>query len=219
MNKNPIISDAIDHYVNGIVTRETPVQRRLREETAKMPQSVMQTTPDQVAFLAMLVRLMDARRILEIGTFTGYSALAMASALPENGRLIACDVSKAWTDIARRYWQEAGIAGRIELRLAPALETLAALLKEGGAGSFDLAFIDAVKTEYDAYYEACLKLLRPGGVIAFDNMLWGGDVADPSVQDEQTAALRDLNAKIRDDERVDACLLTIADGIMLVRKR
>ena len=218
MSKNPFLSEQVDRYVTEL-TRETPVQRRLREETAKLPQAVMQITPDEGAFLTMLVRLTGAKRIIEIGTFTGYSALAMASALPDGGKLIACDVSKAWTDIAKRYWQEAGVADRIALWLAPAKEALAALLKESHAETFDLAFIDAVKTEYDDYYEACLKLLKTGGVIAFDNMLWGGDVADASVQDEQTVALRKLNAKLRDDERVDACMLTIADGVMLARKR
>ncbi len=219
MNKNPIISDTIDHYLRDVITRETPVQRRLREETSRLPMSVMQTTPDQVEFLAMLVKLLGAKRVIEIGTFTGYSALAMALALPENGRLDACDISKEWTDVAKRYWQEAGVSERIKLHLAPAQETLAKFLQQGQAGTFDFAFIDADKQGYDAYYETCLKLVRQGGLIAFDNMLWGGDVADPSVQDVQTRALRDLNAKIRDDGRVDCCLLTVADGIMLARKR
>jgi len=219
MNKNPIISDSIDHYLRDVITRETPVQRRLREETSRLPMGVMQTTPDQVQFLAMLVKMLAAKRVLEVGTFTGYSALAMALALPEGGKLDACDTSKEWTDIAKRYWQEAGVLDRITLHLAPAQKTLPDFLKQGLADAFDLAFIDADKQAYDAYYEACLKLVRPGGVIAFDNMLWGGDVADNSVQDAQTRALRDLNAKIRDDERVDCALLTVADGIMLARKR
>jgi caffeoyl-CoA O-methyltransferase len=219
MNKNPIVSDTVDQYLRDVITRETAVQRRLREETASMPMAVMQTTPDQVQFLGMLVKMLGAKHVLEIGTFTGYSALAMALALPENGKLIACDVSKEWTDMARRYWEEASVADRIDLRIAPAQETLAELLKQGMENTFDLAFIDADKQGYDAYYEACLKLVRQGGAIAFDNMLWGGDVADSSVQDAQTRALRTLNAKIRDDERVDCCLLTIADGIMLAYKR
>jgi predicted O-methyltransferase YrrM len=219
MNKNPTISDNIQRYVCDVITRETPVQCRLREETARLPMAVMQTTPDQVQFLGMLVKMLGAKRLLEVGTFTGYSALAMAMALPEGGRLDACDVSQEWTDVAQRYWKEAGVANRIALHLAPAKETLANFLKQGLTGAFDVAFIDADKQAYDEYYEACLKLVRPGGVIAFDNMLWGGDVADASVQDAQTRALRDLNAKIRDDERVDCCLLTVADGIMLARKR
>jgi caffeoyl-CoA O-methyltransferase len=217
MSKNPILSDSIDQYVCDVITRETPVQRRLREETSRSPHSVMQTTPDQVAFLAMLVRLTGAKRVLEIGTFTGYGALAMAMALPEGGELHTCDIDEECTAIAKRYWQEAGVAERITLHLAPAQNTLAKFLQ--AKEMFDLIFVDADKKAYDAYYEAALKLIPHGGVIAFDNMFWGGDVADPSVQDEQTAALRNLNAKIRDDERVDCSLLTIADGFMLVRKR
>jgi len=219
MSKNLGLAANVERYVTEEITRETKIQKRLREETGRMPKSLMQTTPDQVAFLYMLVRMTSARRILEIGTFTGYSALAMASALPDNGILIACDVSKEWTDIARRYWKEAGVDGRIDLRLAPAQETLAKLLAEGHAGTFDLVFIDADKPGYDHYYEASLKLLKTGGVIAIDNMLWSGAVADPSQQDANTIALHRLNLKIRNDERVDACLLTVADGLMLVRKR
>jgi predicted O-methyltransferase YrrM len=165
------------------------------------------------------VRLTEARKALEIGVFTGYSALAVASALPEDGKLIACDVSEEWTRIARRYWQEAGLSSRIDLRLGPAAETLAALLREGGAGSFDFAFIDADKDNNDVYYEACLKLVRPGGLIAVDNAIWGGRVADPAVQDAETEAIRALNLKMRDDPRVEACLLTVGDGVMLARKR
>jgi predicted O-methyltransferase YrrM len=215
--KNPISTEAIERYVCETITRETDVARRLRAETTKLPNAVMQTTPDQVAFLALLVKTLGAKRVLEVGTFTGYSALGMALALPGDGKLIACDISKEWTDMARRFWKEAGVEKRIELKLAPAQETLAALIKE--KVSFDFAFIDADKTGYDAYYEACLKLLRPGGMVAFDNMLWSGAVADNSIKDADTVALRKLNAKIRDDERVDACLLTVADGIMLARKR
>jgi caffeoyl-CoA O-methyltransferase len=219
MSKNPLLANQVDHYITEIISRETKIQRSLREETAKLRQRAMQTTPDQVAFLAMLVKITGAKRILEIGTFTGYSALAMGMALPEGGKIVCCDVSKAWADIAQRYWQEAGILNRIDLRLAPAIDTLTALLKQGMASSFDMAFIDADKTNYDDYYEACLKLVKTGGIIALDNMLWGGSVVDPSEQDEFTVALRNLNTKIRDDERVEICLLTVADGIMLVRKQ
>jgi len=219
MSKSFLLPEALDHYVCAVVTRETPVAQALREETARMPMHVMQISPDEAAFLAQLVRMQNARRVLEIGTFTGYSALAMAQALPDAGRLFACDISREWTDIARRYWREAGVEQKIELRLAPALETLAAMLNEGMAATFDLAFIDAEKTEYDAYFEACLTLLKPGGVMAFDNMLWSGAVADPSVCDAETLALRALNLKLRDDQRVDACMLTIADGVMLARKK
>ncbi len=218
MNRS-LVPDAVERYVALEIAQETSVQRRLRAETTTMPHGGMQIGADQGALLAMLARLVDARRAIEIGTFTGYSALAVAAALPPGGKLICCDVSEEWTSVARRYWQEAGVADRIELRLAPALETLAALLRQGGAETFDLAFIDADKTNYDAYYEACLKLIRRGGAIALDNMLWSGKVADPSVHDDDTDALRALNAKIRDDRRVDACLLTVGDGVMLARKR
>ncbi|HEY7944947.1 MAG: O-methyltransferase [Burkholderiales bacterium] len=218
MNRS-LLPDAVERYVAQEIARETPVQRRLRAETAGMPHGGMQIGADQGALLALLAKLVGARRALEIGTFTGYSALAVASALPPDGKLICCDVSEEWTGVARRYWQEAGVAERIELRLAPASDTLAALLRQGGADTFDLAFIDANKASYDAYYEACLKLVRPGGAIALDNMLWSGKVADPAVHDEDTDALRALNAKIRDDTRVDACLLTVGDGVMLARKR
>jgi caffeoyl-CoA O-methyltransferase len=211
------MSKALEHYVVSH-TRETALAARLRRETAKLPRGGMQTMPDQVAFLALLVRLMSARRIIEIGTFTGYSALGMASALPAGGKLITCDTSREWTDVAQRYWSEAGIRDRIDLRIASADKTLADLLSEGLAGSFDLVFIDADKTGYDGYYEASLKLLRGGGLIAFDNMLWSGAVADSSVQDADTQALRALNIKIRDDARVDSCLLTVADGMVLARK-
>jgi predicted O-methyltransferase YrrM len=214
-----LLPEAVERYVTQEIAHETDVQRRLRAETAGMPHGGMQIGADQGALLALLAKLVGARRAIEIGTFTGYSALAVASALPADGKLICCDVSEEWTSIARRYWQEAGVAGRIELRLASATDTLAALLKQGGAETFDFAFIDADKPNYDAYYEACLKLLRRGGAIALDNTLWSGKVADPDVHDEDTDALRAINAKIRDDGRVDACLLTVGDGVMLVRKR
>jgi O-methyltransferase len=169
--------------------------------------------------LAWLARLIGARRTLEIGTFTGLSALAVASALPPEGRLVACDVSEEWTRIARRYWAEAGLGSRIELRLGPAEDTLAALVREGAAASFDFAFIDADKPRYDAYYEGCLRLVRPGGVIALDNVLWSGAVADPGARDASTRALRAITRKIRDDARVEACFLTVGDGVLLARKR
>lgn len=214
-----LFPEAVERYVVQEIAQETAVQRRLRAETAPMPNGGMQIGADQGALLAVLAKFTGARRALEIGTFTGYSALAVAQALPEDGKLICCDISEEWTSVARRYWQEAGVAARIELRLAPAIDTLAALLRQGGAETFDLAFIDADKANYDAYYEACLKLVRPGGAIALDNMLWSGKVAEPDAHDEDTDALRALNAKIRDDTRVDACLLTVGDGVMLVRKR
>lgn len=211
-------SDAIETYVWSH-SREDAVATRLREETAKLPQAGMQIGPDQAAFLALLVRSINAKRCLEVGTFTGMSALAVATALPQDGRLVCCDISTEWTTIARRYWAEAGVAERIDLRLAPALDTLRELLAHGGREQYDFAFIDADKSGYDAYYEACLPLLRAGGLIALDNMLWSGRVADPDRHDADTDAIRALNAKVHADARVDAALLTLGDGVMLVRKR
>jgi caffeoyl-CoA O-methyltransferase len=219
MAKRSLLPDAVERYVTEVLPRETPVQQRLRQETAKLPQAGMQIGADQGAFLALLVRTLGARRAIEVGTFTGYSALTIASALPPDGRLICCDINEQWTAIGRRYWTEAGVADRIDLRLAPAAATLAELLRDGGAGRFDFAFIDADKTGYDGYYESCLQLLRTGGLIALDNTLWNGAVVDERVQDEDTRALRALNLKIRDDERVDRVLLSVGDGVMLVRKR
>lgn len=216
--KRTLLPDAVERYVFEECARETPLQRQLRAETAKLPGSQMQIGPDQGALLAMLVRLIGARRALEIGVYTGYSSLAMADALPAAGKLVACDMNVEWTNIARRYWEQAGLASRIELRLGPALTTLAALLREGAADSFDFAFIDADKREYDAYYEACLRLVRRGGVIAIDNVLWGGSVADANDNDPETAAIRALTAKVRDDPRVECCLLTVGDGVLLVRR-
>ena len=193
--------------------------RRLREETASMEQANMQIGPEQGQFMALLVELIGARSVLEVGTFTGYSALAMAVALPENGALVACDVSEEWTAIGRRYWEEAGVAHKIELRLAPALETLDALLAEGRAGTFDFAFIDADKEGYDAYYERALELVRLGGLIVLDNTLWEGKVADPAATDVDTEAIRAINAKLSLDERVTLSLIPVGDGLTLARKR
>jgi predicted O-methyltransferase YrrM len=218
MSLRSLLPDAVDDYLHTIATRETLLQRRLRDETAKLPNAGMQIGSDQGAFLALLVRLTGARRALEIGTFTGYSALAVAAALPADGRLTCCDVSDEWTQVARRYWREAGVAERIDLRLAPAADTLRDLLRESGPDSFDFAFIDADKTGYDGYYEACLTLLRPGGLMAFDNTLWSGAVADPAQTDPDTTALRALNLKARDDSRVTSCLVSIGDGVLLARK-
>ncbi len=210
---------AIDNYLLAVGGRETDLQRRLRQETMRLPRGRMQAGPETAQILAFLVRLLGARNCLEVGTFTGFSALSVALALPPDGRLIACDVSDEWTSIGRRYWQEAGVADRIDLRLGPGSATLHKLIAEGRSGQFDFAFIDADKTGYDGYYEDCLALLRPGGVIALDNMLWGGSVADPTINDADTAALRALNAKIHADTRVDMCLLPIGDGVNLVRKK
>jgi predicted O-methyltransferase YrrM len=214
-----LLPEAVEHYAAEVMTRQTPLQQRLRAETAALPRAGMQVGPDQAALLALLARLVGARQALEVGAFTGYSALAVAAALPEDGRLVTCDVSEEWTAVARRYWEEAGLSGRIELRLGPALRTLDDLRREGHEGAFDFAFVDADKREYDAYYEACLVLVRPGGLIAVDNTLWSGKVADPAARDPETEAIRALNAKVRDDPRVDVCLLTVGDGLLLARKR
>ena len=219
MGARSLLPDDIERYVGEIISKETPVQQRLRAETAKLPMAGMQIGPDQGALLALLVRLIGAKRTIEIGTFTGYSALAVAQALPKDGKVIACDVNKEWTAIGQRYWKEAGVADRIELRLGPAVETLKGLLAAGGAESFDFAFIDADKSNYDAYYELCLQLVRPNGLIAVDNVLWSGAVLNEKKRDADTDALRALNLKIRDDGRVDSVLLTVGDGLTLARKR
>ncbi len=215
-----LLPEGVEPYISALVT-ESDLQRRLRVETQALPdnQARMQVGPDQAALLALFARLIGARRAIEVGTFTGMSSLAVALALPEDGRLVCCDVSEEWTGIARRYWREAGVEGRVELRLGPAAASLDALLAEGGAGRYDFAFIDADKKGYDAYYELCLRLLRPNGLVALDNMLWSGKVADASVHDPDTDALRALNAKIAADARVEACLLSVGDGVMLARKR
>jgi caffeoyl-CoA O-methyltransferase len=213
------LPEPLERYLFDVLSPRTEVQERLRKETQSHPRAGMQIGPDQGLFLGLLVRMLDARRVVEVGTFTGYSALAMAMALPPGGRIVCCDISEEYTAVARRYWKEAGVADRIDLRLGPAKETLAKLLATDGPASHDLAFIDADKTGYDAYYEACLQLLRPGGIIAIDNVLWSGRVADPAVTDADTAALRALNAKIRDDRRVDAVVLTVGDGLTLARRK
>jgi caffeoyl-CoA O-methyltransferase len=216
-SKSFLVPDAIYEYILKTTLREIPVQRELRERTATMPQARMQTGPDQLQFMQLLVRAIGARRCIEVGVYTGASALAVALAIPDDGKIVACDVSEEYTAIAREFWQRAGVANKIDLRLAPGEETLRAL--PGEQGGYDFAYIDADKTNYDAYYELVLRLLRPGGLVAIDNVLWGGDVADPSEKDADTVALRELNEKIGRDERVDASLLTIGDGLSIVRKR
>ena len=206
-------------YLLDVSLREPPVMERLREETAPMEQANMQIGPEQGQFMSLLVELMGARNALEIGAFTGYSALAVALALPDDGRLVACDVSEEWTAIARRYWEEAGVAHKIDLRLAPAVETLDGLLAEGCAGTFDFAFIDADKEGYDIYYERALELIRTGGLIALDNTLWEGKVVDPTAADVDTEAIRAINTKLAGDERVTLSLLPVGDGLTLARKR
>jgi predicted O-methyltransferase YrrM len=212
------LDDRLGRYLAGSHPPEHPVLAELRKLTAKMPGAGMQVAPEQGHFLAFLARLIGARNALEIGTFTGYSALAVALALPRDGRLVACDVNEEWTGIGRRHWEKAGVAAKIDLRLAPALVTLKALKREGWANRFDLAFIDAAKSEYDAYYESALKLVRKDGLIVIDNMLWAGAVANPRVRDAETLALRALSAKIAADRRVDAVLLPVGDGMTLARR-
>ena len=219
MPKRSLLPDKIEQYATVEMVHETPVMRELRAETAMLPRGGMQIGADQGAFMALLVHLIGAQRCLEIGTFTGYSALAVAQALPRGGRLVACDVSEEWTSIARRYWAKADVADRIELRLGPARDSLAALVRDGAAGSFDFAFIDADKTGYDSYYESCLTLVRAGGLILLDNALQDGTVVDPSVHDADTEAIRAINHKIRDDPRVEAVLVTVGDGVVMARKR
>ncbi|WP_298366386.1 class I SAM-dependent methyltransferase [uncultured Bradyrhizobium sp.] len=198
---------------------EHPELAALREATQQLPEGIMQITPEQGHLLALLVRLMTARRTLEIGTFTGYSALAVALALPADGRLVTLDIDDAWPSIGHEYWQRAGVAGKIEVKIASAVETLRQLENDGAAASFDLAFIDADKPGYDDYYESALRLVRPGGLIVLDNMLRRGRVADPTVTDDDTVALRKLNKKIAADERVDRILLPIATGMTFARRR
>ena len=213
------LDESVYAYLLNNILPETPAQRDLRETTREtLSMYGMQISPEQGAFMAFLCRVMSARRTLEVGTFTGYSALAVAQVLPEDGKLVACDVSKEWTDIGRQYWLQAGVADKIELRLAPATETLSQLLDEHGSETFDFAFIDADKSNYDDYYELCLRLIRVGGVIAIDNVLWGGRTSDLAVSDNATVALRTLNAKVRQDNRVFATMLPIGDGLTLVQK-
>ena len=213
------LDDRLQRYIVAHGARETTVQRDLRRITQRMPRSSMQIGAEQGALMQVLVRVMGARRCLEIGTFTGYSALAVALALPKGGRIVCCDVSEEWTAIARRYWKKAGVAGKIDLRIAPALETLDALLKEGKGGKFDFAFIDADKANYANYYERCLKLVRRGGLIAVDNTLWGGSVVDARNKTVDARAIRAFNRKLVRDRRVDMALAPIGDGLTLAVRR
>ena len=218
-NKTIGLSDELAAYVVDVGTREPGVLARLREETAALPEHSMQIAPEQGAFLALLVELIGARRCLEIGTFTGYSSTAVAMALPEDGRIVCCDVSEAWTAMARRYWDEAGVTRKIDLRIAPATETLDGLLADGAESTYDFAFVDADKSSYDGYYERLLRLVRPGGLIALDNTLWSGRVLDQDSEDEDTRALQALNRKLAGDDRISLCLLPVADGVTLARRR
>ncbi len=215
MNKTFALPDHVYRYLLSASLREPGILRKLRDETAKDPMARMQIAPEQGQFMALLVQLTGAKKCIEIGVFTGYSSLCVALALPLDGKIIACDVSRDWTQIARRYWQEAGVAQKIDLRLAPALKTLDALLAENQAGTFDFAFIDADKENYLAYYERCLKLLRRGGLITIDNTLWSGRVAEPDNRETDTVALREFNNKLHHDQRIALSLLPIADGLTL----
>jgi caffeoyl-CoA O-methyltransferase len=213
------MTEALYGYLLRTTLREPPVLQRLRAETAKLPSGQMQISPEQGQLMALLLELLGATQVLEVGTFTGYSSTAMALALPPQGKLVACDLSEEWTNVARRYWREAGVESKIELRLGPARATLDALIESGKAGTFDFAFIDADKTAYDDYYERCLTLLRPGGLLAVDNALWSGAVADDGDQRDNTRAIRALNTKIAGDARVSCSLVPIGDGLHLARKR
>ena len=219
-NRTTVLTDPLYEYLLSVSVREPQVLADLRAETAKLAEAGMQIGPEQGQFMNMLVKLIGAKRTLEVGTFTGYSALAVALALPEDGHVIACDVSEQWTSIGRRYWEQAGVAHKIDLRIGPGAETLGKLTADASQhNSFDFAFIDADKSNYGVYYEHAIQLVRPGGLIAVDNVLWGGGVVDDGNQETDTVAIRQLNAKLHSDERVDVSLVPIGDGIMLARKR
>ena len=216
--KNINLTDEIYDYMLSVSLKETDVQRELRDYTATHKMAMMQIAPDQGQFMALLVRLMQAKNIIEIGVFTGYSTLCMAIALPDNGHIVACDINKEYTDIARQYWHKAGIAEKIELVLAPAIQTLDGLIRKGQQEQYDFVFIDADKTEYPDYYERAMQLLRPGGLFVIDNVLWYGKPANPDEMDKDTAAIRKFNQQLFDDTRVVISMLAIADGLTLALK-
>ncbi len=215
-----VFDDRLFDYIRSVSLRQPDILARLREETQRFPRASMLLTPEQGQFLGLLVELMGVRHAIEVGTFTGYSALWMALAMPDDGRLICCDIDEESAAVARRFWTKAGVAGRIDLRLAPALETLDSLIAGAGTSVFDFIFIDADKSNYLAYYERALTLLRPGGLVAIDNVLWGGEVADPTISgDETVTVLRDFNARLQADSRVSLSLVPMGDGLTLARKR
>jgi predicted O-methyltransferase YrrM len=216
--RNELLAGGVEQYIVDTTVREHPVLAELHAETSSMPGAGMQIGSDQGQFMGLLARAIGAKRYLEIGVFTGYSSLAMALALPDDGRVVACDVSEEYTSVAKRYWQKAGVEKKMDLRLGPAVATLDKMIADK-VEPFDIAFIDADKGNYDAYYERCLQLVRPGGLILCDNMLWSGRVIDKNEHDEDTDALRALNAKAGKDERVDVALLSVGDGILIARKR
>jgi len=213
------ITDELHEYMLAVSLREPAILRQLREETAEMEARGMQMSPEQGQFMQLLIHLLGAKRTLEVGVFTGYSSLCVALALPADGQIVACDVSEEYTSMARRYWQAAGVEHKIQLHLGPAVETLNGMIQDGQQNSFDFAFIDADKENYATYYEQALQLLRPGGLIGIDNVLWGGRAADEGDQDESTQAIRTLNRQIHTDERVELSLVPIGDGLTLARKR
>ena len=218
-NRTISMTDSLYAYLLDVSLREQPLLKRLRDETAAHPQARMQISPEQGQFMELLVKLLGARHCIEVGVFTGYSSLAVAQALPPDGRILACDISEEFTSVARRYWKEAGVAGKIELRLAPAIQTLDERFAAGEANTYDFAFIDADKANYHRYYERILKLLRPGGLVAVDNTLWSGRVLDADDVSEDTAAIRAFNAVLHKDHRVDLSVLPVGDGLTLARKR
>jgi caffeoyl-CoA O-methyltransferase len=218
-NRTIVLNDALYEYLLSVSLREPDVLCRLRQETEKMPQHNMQISPEQGQFMALLVELTGARKCLEVGTFTGYSTLSLALALPEDGQIVACDISEEFTSRAKPYWQKAGMAGKIDLRLGPALETLDALIADGESGAFDFAFIDADKVNYQGYFQRALDLIRRGGLILVDNVLWSGAVVDPARDDEDTEAIRAFNQACADDPRISLSLVPIGDGLTLARKR
>lgn len=218
-NRTLDLSDKVYDYLLTHSLREPELLAELQRETGQLEMSIMQISPEQGQFMSLLVKMLGVKRAIEVGVFTGYSSLSVAMAMPVDGELIVCDTNEEWTEIAHRYWQRAGVSERITLMLAPALNTLESLIKGGQAGQFDFAFIDADKTNYKNYYECCLELIRPGGVIAIDNVLWDGAVADEKDESEDTRAIRELNDYIYQDERVDLSMLPIGDGLSLVRRR
>lgn len=218
-NRTISMTDSLYEYLLQVSLREPPILQRLRAETAKLPQHGMQISPEQGQFMRLLVRMLGASRCIEVGVFTGYSSLSVALALPDDGHILACDVSAEFTAVARRYWQEAGVEKRITLHLAPALETLDALLKRGEQGRYDFAFIDADKGNYLNYYERIIRLLRPGGVIAVDNVLWDGAVINKKDKSKDTVAIREFNAALHKDQRIELSMVPIGDGLTLARKR
>ena len=213
------LTEPLYDYLLNVSLRETPVLTALREKTDQHEWARMQISADQGQFMALLLKLINAKQVIEIGTYTGYSALVMAMALPDDGKIVACDISKEWTDIGQPYWRKANVQNKIDLRLAPALDTLQSLLDDNQNNQFDFAFIDADKVNLNNYYELCLELIRPGGLIAIDNVLWGGSVIDESNQSEDTIAIRRLNKSLLNDDRVDLSLVPIGDGLTLARKK